>query len=144
MVYLHLHKTVTNKLKSLFAILMQVSLFKRFLLMARNLRAESDRMHALSCIFRTSLCVDIFAKESVRRGKKPHTRTDIASLFEDPWIKEHLNSVMSNSFFGEELVASLVESYFQLSLPLPSQKCYGTESRVIGALAYGTSYGAMN
>ena len=51
---------------------------------------------------------------------------------------------MSNSLFREELVASLVESCFQLSRPLPSQKCSGTESRVIGALAYGTGYGAMN
>ncbi|KAF2316492.1 hypothetical protein GH714_041833 [Hevea brasiliensis] len=66
---------------------MQVSLFKRLLLMVRNLRAESDRMHALACICRTALCVDLFAKESVRRGM---------------------------------------------------------ESRVIGALAYGTGYGALN
>ena len=51
---------------------------------------------------------------------------------------------MSNSLFREELVASLVESCFQLSLPLPSQKRSGTESRVIGALAYGTGYGEMN
>ena len=87
--------------------------------MVWNLRVESDQMHALACIFRTSLCVDIFAKESVRRGQKPHTRTDIASLFEDPWIKEDLNSVMSNSLFQEELVASLVENCFQLSLPIP-------------------------
>lgn len=122
----------------------QVSLFKRLLLMVRNLRAESDRMHALACICRTALCVDLFAKESVRRGQKPHSGTDIASLFEDPRIKEDLNSVTSNSLFREELVASLVESCFQLSLPLPSQKSSGTESRVIGALAYGTGYGAMN
>ena len=94
--------------------------------MVRNLRAESDQMHALACIFRTSLCVDIFAKESVRREKKPHTGTDIASLFEDLRIKEDLNSVMSNSLFREELVASLVERCFQLSLPLPSQKRSGT------------------
>eukprot|EP01018_Ginkgo_biloba_P002390 Gb_27119 [translate_table: standard] len=123
---------------------MQVFLFKRLLLMVRNLRAESDRMHALACICRTALCVDLFAKESVRRGQKPHPGTDIASLFEDPRIKEDLNSVTSNSLFREELVASLVESCFQLSLPLPKQKNFGTESRVIGALAYGTGYGAMN
>ena len=67
--------------------------------MVRNLRVESDRMHDLACIFLTSLCVDIFAKESVRRGQKPHTGTDIASLFEDLRIKEDLNSVMSNSLF---------------------------------------------
>ena len=101
-------------------------------------------MHALACICRTSLCVGNFAKESVRRGRKPRTGTDIASLFEDLRIKEDLNNVMSNSLFREELVASLVERFFQLSLPLPSQKRFGTESRVIGALAYGTGYGAMN
>ncbi|XP_010248905.1 PREDICTED: protein TPLATE-like [Nelumbo nucifera] len=123
---------------------MQVSLFKRLLLMVRNLRAESDRMHALACICRTALCVDLFAKESVRRGQKPLPGTDIASLFEDVRIKDDLNSVTSKSLFREELVASLVESCFQLSLPLPEQKNSGTESRVIGALAYGTGYGALN
>ncbi|KAK9677998.1 hypothetical protein RND81_11G181000 [Saponaria officinalis] len=123
---------------------MQVSLFKRLLLMVRNLRAESDRMHALACICRTALCVDLFAKESVRRGQKPLAGTDIASLFEDLRIKEDLNSVTSKNLFREELVASLVESCFQLSLPLPEQKNSGMESRVIGALAYGTGYGALN
>lgn len=123
---------------------MQVSLFKRLLLMVKNLRAESDRMHALACICRTALCVDLFAKESVRRGQKPLPGTDIASLFEDAVIKDDLNSVTSKSLFREELVASLVESCFQLSLPLPEQKNSGTESRVIGALAYGTGYGALN
>ncbi|PKA62525.1 Protein TPLATE [Apostasia shenzhenica] len=123
---------------------MQVSLFKRLLLMVRNLRAESDRMHALACICRTALCVDLFAKESVRRGQKPLPGTDIASLFEDVRIKDDLNSTTSKSLFREELVASLVESCFQLSLPLPEQKNSGTESRVIGALAYGTGYGALN
>lgn len=122
----------------------QVSLFKRLLLMVRNLRAESDRMHALACICRTALCVDLFAKESVRRGQKPLAGTDIASLFEDVRIKEDLHSVTSKSLFREELVASLVESCFQLSLPLPEQKSSGMESRVIGALAYGTGYGALN
>ncbi|KAL5998173.1 hypothetical protein ACLOJK_009111 [Asimina triloba] len=121
-----------------------VSLFKRLLLMVRNLRAESDRMHALACICRTALCVDLFAKESVRRGQKPLAGTDIASLFEDVRIKDDLNSATSKSLFREELVASLVESCFQLSLPLPEQKNSGTESRVIGALAYGTGYGALN
>lgn len=123
---------------------MQVSLFKRLLHMVRNLRAESDRMHALACICRTALCVDLFAKESVRRGQKPLQKTDIASLFEDARIKDDLHSVSSKSLFREELVASLVESCFQLSLPLPEQKTSGTESRVIGALAYGTGYGALN
>uniref|UniRef100_A0A5B6ZLC7 Protein TPLATE n=1 Tax=Davidia involucrata TaxID=16924 RepID=A0A5B6ZLC7_DAVIN len=123
---------------------MQVSLFKRLLLMVRNLRAESDRMHALACICRTALCVDLFAKESVRRGQKPLPGTDIASLFEDSRIKDDLNSVTSKSLFREELVATLVESCFQLSLPLPEQKNSGMESRVIGALAYGTGYGALN
>ncbi|XP_024368196.1 protein TPLATE isoform X2 [Physcomitrium patens] len=47
---------------------LQVSLFKRLLLMVRNLRVEADRMHALACICRTALSVDLFAKESVRRG----------------------------------------------------------------------------
>lgn len=124
---------------------MQVSLFKRLLLMVRNLRAESDRMHALACICRTALCVDLFAKESVRRGQKPLAGTDIASLFEDARTKDDLNSITNKSLFREELVASLVESCFQLSLPLPEQKTTsGTESRVIGALAYGTGYGALN
>lgn len=124
---------------------MQVSLFKRLLLMVRNLRAESDRMHALACICRTALCVDLFAKESVRRGQKPLPGTDIVSLFEDARVKEDLNSVSSKSLFREELVAMLVESCFQLSLPLPEQKSSGMEGRVIGALAYGTGYGgALN
>lgn len=112
--------------------------------MVRNLRAESDRMHALACICRTALCVDLFAKESVRRGQKPLAGTDIASLFEDARIKSDLNSVTSKSLFREELVAMLVESCFQLSLPLPEQNNSGKESRVIGALAYGTGYGALN
>lgn len=112
--------------------------------MVRNLRAESDRMHALACICRTALCVDLFAKESVRRGQKPLAGTDIASLFEDSRIRDDLNSVTSKSLFREELVAMLVESCFQLSLPLPVQKNSGMESRVIGALAYGTGYGALN
>lgn len=112
--------------------------------MVRNLRAESDRMHALACICRTALCVDLFAKESVRRGQKPLAGTDIASLFEDVRVKDDLHSVSSKSLFREELVASLVESCFQLSLPLPEQKSSGMESRVIGALAYGTGYGALN
>lgn len=123
---------------------MQVSLFKRLLQMVRNLRAESDRMHALACICRTALCVDLFAKESVRRGQKPVPGTDVISLFEDVRVKEDLNSVTSKNLFREELVASLVESCFQLSLPLPELKNSGTESRVIGALAYGTGYGALN
>ncbi|XP_075498794.1 protein TPLATE-like [Primulina tabacum] len=123
---------------------MQVSLFKKLLLMVRNLRAESDRMHALACICRTALCVDLFAKESVRRGQKPLAGTDIASLFEDARIKDDLNSVASKSLFREELVSMLVESCFQLSLPLPEQKHSRMESRVIGALAYGTGYGALN
>ncbi|GFP94068.1 protein tplate [Phtheirospermum japonicum] len=123
---------------------MQVSLFKKLLHMVRNLRAESDRMHALACICRTALCVDLFSKESVRRGQKPVAGTDIASLFEDARIKDDLNGVTSKSLFREELVAMLVESCFQLSLPLPEQKSSGMESRVIGALAYGTGYGALN
>ncbi|KAL8489940.1 hypothetical protein ACS0TY_025731 [Phlomoides rotata] len=123
---------------------MQVSLFKKLLDMVRNLRAESDRMHALACICRTALCVDLFAKESVRRGQKPTAGTDIVSLFEDARLKADLNSVTAKSLFREELVSMLVESCFQLSLPLPGQKNSGMESRVIGALAYGTGYGALN
>lgn len=123
---------------------MQVSLFKKLLLMVKNLRAESDRMYALACICRTALCVHLFAKESVRRGQKPLPGTDIASLFEDARVNDDLNSITSKSIFREELVASLVESCFQLSLPLPEQKNSGMESRVIGALAYGTGYGALN
>ncbi|KAH7441479.1 hypothetical protein KP509_03G039800 [Ceratopteris richardii] len=123
---------------------MQVSLFKRLLTMVRNLRVEADRMHALACICRTALCVDLFARESVKRGQKPLPGTDIASLFEDPRIKEDLTNVSSSSLFREELVACLVESCFQLSLPLPRQNSSGTESRVIGALAYGAGYEAMS
>ncbi|PKU80390.1 protein TPLATE [Dendrobium catenatum] len=136
-------RAVVNNLH-LLDLSMQVSLFKRLLLMVRNLRAESDRMHALACICRTAICVDLFAKESVRRGQKPLPGTDITSLFEDVRIYDDLNSISSKSLFREELVASLVESCFQLSLPLPEQKNSGTESRVIGALAYGTGYGALN
>ncbi|GJY30156.1 protein TPLATE [Tanacetum coccineum] len=77
--------------------------------MVRNLRAESDRMYALACICRTALCVDLFAKESVRRGQKPLPRTAIASLFEDTTIRDDLNSVTSKNLFREELVATLVE-----------------------------------
>ncbi|KAL3640054.1 hypothetical protein CASFOL_015022 [Castilleja foliolosa] len=123
---------------------MQVSLFKKLLHMVRNLRAESDRMHALACICRTALCVDLFSKESVRRGQKPVVGTDIASLFEDARVKDDLNGATSKSLFREELVAMLVESCFQLSLPLTEQKSSGMESRVMGALAYGTGYGALN
>ncbi|KAJ7300288.1 hypothetical protein O6H91_20G047800 [Diphasiastrum complanatum] len=119
---------------------MQVTLFKRLLLMVRNLRVEADRMHALACICRTALSVDLFAKESVRRGQKALPGTDIASLFEEPKIKEDLLSVTSPSLFKEELVACLVESCFQLSLPLMKAKTSGSESRVLGALAYGTGY----
>ncbi|KAL0381801.1 UNVERIFIED_CONTAM: protein TPLATE [Sesamum angustifolium] len=111
--------------------------------MVRNLRAESDRMHALACICRTALCVYLLAKENVRRGQKPLVGTDIASLFEDARIKDDLHSITSKSLFREELVAML-ESCFQLSLPLPAQRSSGMESRVIGALAYGTGYGALN
>ncbi|KAL0395765.1 UNVERIFIED_CONTAM: protein TPLATE [Sesamum calycinum] len=101
-------------------------------------------MHALACICRTALCVYLLAKENVRRGQKPLVGTDIASLFEDARIKDDLHSITSKSLFREELVAMLVESCFQLSLPLPPQRSSGMESRVIGALAYGTGYGALN
>ncbi|KAI9099622.1 hypothetical protein K1719_024627 [Acacia pycnantha] len=76
--------------------------------------------------------------------EKPLAGTDIASLFEDARVKDDFNSITSKSIFREELVASLVESCFQLSLPLLEQKNSGMESRVIGALAYGTGYGALN
>ncbi|PPS07195.1 hypothetical protein GOBAR_AA13449 [Gossypium barbadense] len=65
-------------------------------------------------------------------------------FLEDPSVKDDLHNVTSKSLFREELVATLVESCFQLSLPLPEQKNSGMESRVIGALAYGTGYGALN
>ncbi|KAG0586281.1 hypothetical protein KC19_2G078600 [Ceratodon purpureus] len=123
---------------------LQVSLFKRLLLMVRNLRVEADRMHALACICRTALSVDLFAKESVRRGQKPLQNTNIAALFEDAKIREDLASINSESLFREELVACLVESCFQLSVPLPRMKTTGPESRVIGALNYGTVSGAMS
>lgn len=123
---------------------LQVSLFKRLLLMVRNLRVEADRMHALACICRTALCVDLFAKESVRRGQKPMHNTNISSLFEESKIREDMGSASSESLFREELVACLVESCFQLSVPLPRVKSMGTESRVIGALTYGTGSGAMS
>ncbi|EFJ13335.1 hypothetical protein SELMODRAFT_122869 [Selaginella moellendorffii] len=119
---------------------MQVSLFKRLLVMVRNLRAEADRMHALACICRTALSVDLFAKESARRGQKLPQGTDIASLFEDPKIKEELTSSSGSSLFREELVACLVESCFQLSLPFLKDKTARSESRVLGALAYGTAH----
>lgn len=122
----------------------QVSLFKRLLLMVRNLRVEADRMHALACICRTALCVDLFAKESIRRGQKPLQNTNIASLFEESKIREDISSVQSEGLFREELVACLVESCFQLSVPLPRVKASGAESRVIGALTYGTGSGAMS
>jgi hypothetical protein len=88
--------------------------------------------------------VDLFAKESVRRGQKPLQNTNIASLFEDIKIREDLASINSESLFREELVACLVESCFQLSVPLPRTKTTGSESRVIGALTYGTVSGAMS
>ncbi|KAH6781796.1 ARM repeat superfamily protein [Perilla frutescens var. hirtella] len=136
-------RAVVNNLH-LLDLSMQVSLFKKLLHMVRNLRAESDRMHALACICRTALCVDLFSKESIRRGQKPVAGTDIVSLFEDAAVKVDLNSVTTKSLFREELVAMLVESCFQLSLPLSEQRNSGMESRVIGALAYGTGYGALN
>lgn len=101
-------------------------------------------MHALACICRTALSVDLFAKESVRRGQKPLQNTNIAALFEDGKIREDLASINSESLFREELVACLVESCFQLSVPLPKTKTTGPESRVIGALNYGTMSGAMS
>lgn len=101
-------------------------------------------MHALACICRTALCVDLFAKESVRRGQKPLQNTNIASLFEEQNLREDMGSAKSEGLFREELVACLVESCFQLSVPLPRIKSTGTESRVIGALTYGTGSGALS
>jgi hypothetical protein len=136
-------RTVVKNLQ-LLDIHLQVSLFKRLLLMVRNLRVEADRMHALACICRTALIVDLFAKESVRRGQRPLQGTDIASLFEDVKIREDLASINSEGLFREELVACLVESCFQLSVPLPRMKPVGPESRVVGALNYGTASEAMS
>ena len=105
---------------------------------------EADRMHALACICRAALCVDLFAKESVRRGQKPLQNTNIASLFEEQKIREDMRGAKSEGLFREELVAGLVESCFQLSVPLPRVKSTDTESRVIGALTYGVGSGAMS
>ncbi|KAI9099590.1 hypothetical protein K1719_024595 [Acacia pycnantha] len=96
---------------------MQVSLFKRLLLMVRNLRAESDRMHALACICRTALCVDLFAKESVQ---------EVRSLLLELILLLYLRMLESKMIL------------------IALQKNSGMESRVIGALAYGTGYGALN
>ncbi|GJP69726.1 hypothetical protein CLOP_g725 [Closterium sp. NIES-67] len=97
----------------------QAALFKRLLLMVRGLRAEADRMVALASICRAALCVDLFSKESARRGQRPVTGTDVSSLFDDPQIKEELAlSVVPNvesGLFREELLACLVESAFQLA-----------------------------
>ncbi|CAI5476371.1 unnamed protein product [Closterium sp. Yama58-4] len=68
----------------------QAALFKRLLLMVRGLRAEADRMVALASICRAALCVDLFSKESARRGQRPVTGTDVSSLFDDPQIKDEL------------------------------------------------------
>lgn len=55
-----------------------------------------------------------------------------------------MGSANSEGLFREELVACLVESCIQLSVPLPQIKPTGTESRVIGALTYSTGSGAMS
>ncbi|CAI7877910.1 unnamed protein product [Closterium sp. NIES-53] len=97
----------------------QAALFKRLLLMVRGLRAEADRMVALASICRAALCVDLFSKESARRGQRPVTGTDVSSLFDDPQIKDELAlPVVPNvdsGLFREELLACLVESAFQLA-----------------------------
>jgi hypothetical protein len=120
-------------------LILQVSLCKRLVFMVRNLRVAADRMHALACICRTALSVDLFAKETgeVRRGQKPLQNTNKAALFEVAKIREDLASINSESLFRDELVACLVESCFQLSVPLPRMKTMDPESRVIGALNYG-------
>ena len=65
----------------------QVALFRRLLLMVRNLRVEADRMHALACICRAALVVDLFGKESAHRGQRPVAGSDIGvSLFADPQV----------------------------------------------------------
>ena len=55
--------------------------------MVRNLRVEADRMHALACICRAALVVDLFGKESAHRGQRPVAGSDIGvSLFADPQV----------------------------------------------------------
>ena len=51
--------------------------------MVTNLRVEADCMHAVACICQTALRVDLYAKESIRRGHKPLQNRNIASLFEE-------------------------------------------------------------
>lgn len=98
-------------------------------------------MHALARVCRTALAVDLFAKESVRRGQKPMPGTDVSSLFEDAKTREELSEVSSGGLFREELVACLVESCFQLSQPLPEASTSG--NRVLGSLSLATSQEAM-
>eukprot|EP00271_Cylindrocystis_brebissonii_P004677 TRINITY_DN1649_c0_g2_i1.p1 TRINITY_DN1649_c0_g2~~TRINITY_DN1649_c0_g2_i1.p1 ORF type:complete len:1215 (+),score=196.81 TRINITY_DN1649_c0_g2_i1:636-4280(+) len=120
---------------------MQVGLFRHLLVMVRNLGVEADRMHALACICRTALCVDLFVRESARRGQKPIPGTDIAALFEDPRIRDEFSAVPFANLFREELLACLVETTFQLSQPMPASKAaMAAGSRVSGALAMGAGY----
>eukprot|EP00850_Spirogloea_muscicola_P014758 SM000108S14202 [mRNA] locus=s108:143066:149764:- [translate_table: standard] len=132
-------KTVVASLQ-LLDLHMQVALFKRLLVMVRNLRVEADRMHALACICRTALSLDLFVKESVRRGQRAIPGTDISSLFEDVHTRADLESVHSSSLFREELVACLVESCFQLSQPLPRLRKHKAGSRLRGPFAFESSH----
>lgn len=122
---------------------LQVALFKRLLVMVRNLRVEADRMHALACICSTALCVDFFVKESARRGQKPMQGTDVSSFFEDSKIREDFAAISSDSLFREELLACLVETTFQLSQPLPNTKYRRSPIRVLGSLGAGVGYESM-
>lgn len=107
--------------------------------MVRNLRLEADRMDALASICRTALSVDLFTKESVRRGQKPLPGTDIVSLFEEVQIKDEMFVTTSTSVFREELVACLVESCLRLSLPPLKTNASREKSTAVGAL-YGAGY----
>eukprot|EP00897_Mesotaenium_endlicherianum_P002769 jgi/Mesen1/251/ME1143777C07605 len=131
-------KAVVSNLQ-LLDLQMQVALFKRLLSMVRNLRMEVDRMHALACICRTALCVDLFVKESARRGQRPLQGTDVAALFEDDKLQEEFSSTTADSLFREELLACLAESCFQLSQPLPqvmSPACLSVSLCSVTSFAY--------
>ena len=113
---------------------LQVALFKRLLVMVRNLRVESDRMYALACICQTALCLDLFVKESARRGQKPLAGTDVSALLEDAHTRKEFSSVSADSLFREELLACLAETCFQLSQPPPPLRSPTTTLRTNGIL----------
>jgi len=107
----------------------QVALFKRLLVMIRNLRMEADRMHAMACICRASLSLDLFMKESARRGQRPISGTDVTSLFGD-------------SRELKEEIAPAAPSGEQQTLPREPEHsgvngesvCHGNRSRLLSQL----------